>query len=410
MLSWANSFSICCILDSHDYQATNHKYDCLVAVGNTNLFFQDNNKLNSLREYCIANNKWLFGHVNFDLKSETENVISKKADRIGFSDISFFVPEILLILNENSIKIFSSLSIASKKIFEAINNFSRSKIEQITSRPSIKNLYSKEKYIEIVNKLKEHILRGDCYEINFCMEFFAENIYLTPEDTYKKLTKISPTPFSCFYKQNEKYLLCASPERYISKTGTKIISQPMKGTIARALNDSAKDDNLKKELQNSKKDRSENVMIVDLVRNDLARICKSGSITIDEIFGIQSFNKVHQMVSTISGTVDVDINFADVLKATFPMGSMTGAPKKRVLQLIDENEETGRGIFSGTVGYINPDNDFDFNVIIRSIMYNATTQTVSFMAGSGITFYSDPEQEYKECMLKAKGMFDAIYE
>ena len=145
-------------------------------------------------------------------------------------------------------------------------------------------------------------------------------------------------------------------------------------------------------------------MIVDLVRNDLTRICKEGSVRVDELFGVYTFPQVHQMVSTISGVIKEDVSFPQIIDAAFPMGSMTGAPKHRVMQLINEFEPSARGIFSGSVGYINPDGDFDLAVVIRSIMYNQSTQHLSYQVGSGITFYSDAEAEWEECLLKAEAI------
>ena len=160
----------------------------------------------------------------------------------------------------------------------------------------------------------------------------------------------------------------------------------------------------KEELFHSDKDRSENVMVVDLVRNDLSKVCEEGTVKVDELYGIYSFPQVHQMISTVSGELKKNISFTEIIKATFPMGSMTGAPKKRVMELIEQYEKTKRGIFSGCLGYISPNGDFDFNVVIRSIMYNASSNYLSFQAGSAITFYSDPEKEWEECLLKAEAI------
>jgi para-aminobenzoate synthetase component 1 len=233
------------------------------------------------------------------------------------------------------------------------------------------------------------------------MEFFAEDVKLDPLYCYQSLTTISPNPFSAFYKVNNSYLLCASPERFLRKEENKLISQPIKGTIKRNTTDAADDELLKQQLYKSEKDRSENVMVVDLVRNDLSRVCKEGSVQVDELFGIYSFPQLYQMISTISGEVNETLSFTDVLCATFPMGSMTGAPKRKVMQLIEQYEQSRRGLFSGAVGYISPTDDFDFNVVIRSIFYNAATNYLSYMVGSGITYYSNAEQEYEECLLKA---------
>jgi para-aminobenzoate synthetase component 1 len=256
-------------------------------------------------------------------------------------------------------------------------------------------------YIRIIQQLQQHILRGDCYEINFCQEFFASPVAIDPLQVYCSLSNTSPNPFAAYYKTGDRYLLCASPERYLKKEGNRIYSQPIKGTSQRNLQNEGEDIKNKEQLYNSAKDRSENVMIVDLVRNDLSKICEEASVQVEELFGIYSFPQVHQMISTVSGRLRSDIHFIQAIKATFPMGSMTGAPKKRVMELIEQYEQTRRGIFSGAVGYITPDGDFDLNVVIRSIMYNAAGKYLSFQAGSAITFYSDPEKEYEECLLKA---------
>jgi para-aminobenzoate synthetase component 1 len=220
-------------------------------------------------------------------------------------------------------------------------------------------------------------------------------------DLYESLTTISPNPFAAYYKLGDKHLLCASPERYLKKKGNKLFSQPIKGTSIRHPHNVQKDENSRLNLFHSEKDRSENVMVVDLVRNDLAKICQEGTVQVEELFGIYSFPQVHQMISTVSGLMRENMTIIEALKATFPMGSMTGAPKRKVMELIEKYEQSRRGLFSGAVGYISPDSDFDFNVVIRSILYNSTNKYLSFQTGSGITFYSNPEHEYEECLLKA---------
>ena len=249
--------------------------------------------------------------------------------------------------------------------------------------------------------MQNHILRGDCYEINFCQEFYAKKAIIDPLHIYQKLSAISPNPFSAFYRVDDKYLLCASPERYLLKKENQILSQPIKGTAPRQFGEEELDEQQKKALQQSHKERSENVMIVDLVRNDLSKICEEGSVMADELFGIYTYPQVHQMISTISGKISKNISFSDIIRATYPMGSMTGAPKKRVMELIEQYEHTKRGLFSGAVGYISPEGNFDFNVVIRSIFYNQPAQYLSYQVGSAITFYSDAEKEYEECLLKA---------
>jgi para-aminobenzoate synthetase component 1 len=249
--------------------------------------------------------------------------------------------------------------------------------------------------------LQQHIHRGDIYEVNFCQEFYA-TVKFSPEQAYLKLQKYSPAPYSCILKLNKNYLLAASPERFLKKTGKKIISQPIKGTSERNSNPK-KDTLLKESLRTSPKERSENIMIVDLVRNDLSRIAEPGSVNVDELCGVYSFEHVHQMISSISATLTTD-SINQIIRATFPMGSMTGAPKLNALKLAEDFEPVKRGIYSGAVGYITPEKDFDFNVVIRCIQYNVENMYLSYMVGGAITSLSIAEDEYKECLIKARAM------
>jgi para-aminobenzoate synthetase component 1 len=201
-----------------------------------------------------------------------------------------------------------------------------------------------------------------------------------------------------------------SPERYLKKEGKTILSQPIKGTAKRYPDNPELDLKNLNALKDSEKERAENIMVVDLVRNDLSKICEHGSVHVDELCKVYSFPQVHQMISTVSGTLRDDVQFSDAVKATFPMGSMTGAPKKKVMELIERYEKSKRGLFSGSIGYITPYNDFDFNVVIRSVLYNAATRYLSFHTGSAITFSSDPEKEYEECLLKAAAIKKALAE
>ncbi len=402
MLNWANRFNICSFLDNHQYSSNYHGVECLVAAGAAQVFNPTENILAQLSSFCKQQNDWLFGHINYDLKNSIEPLHSSHPDHIGFPDIFFFQPEIILQLQDNRLTI-SSLTTEPKIIFEEITN-SVCTMDHGPSAVTVNPRISKEQYIQTIQQLLKHIQRGDCYEINFCQEFYATQVSINPLHVYEQLTAISPNPFSCFYKLDEKYLLCASPERYLQKKGNRLLSQPIKGTFKRNMDSTKADELLKQQLQQSQKDRSENVMVVDLVRNDLSRICKEGTVQVEELFGVYSFPQVHQMISSITGELQEGIDFAGILKATFPMGSMTGAPKRKVMELIEQYEKTKRGIYSGAVGYISPAKDFDFNVVIRSILYNAHTQYLSYLVGGGITFYSNPEKEYEECLLKAEAI------
>ncbi len=397
VLNWANRFSTFCLLDNHQYQLHPHSEECLLAAGASRFIVADEQTdMSSLQQFIDSSKGWLFGHMAYDLKNQIEKLTSSRHDRIGFADFFFFEPEVLIKIKPGELHISATEpELYYQEIMDA-----PAVADEKTGHVSVSGRFSRDEYIAVVNELKKHILRGDCYEINFCHEFFADNADLNPLALYERLSNISPNPFSALYKLTDKWLICASPERFLRRQGQTVLSQPIKGTSKRMADDE-KDAENKNWLYNSAKDRSENVMVVDLVRNDLSKVCEEGTVKTDELFGIYSFPQVHQMISTVSGTLKKDVSFTEIIKATFPMGSMTGAPKKRVMELIEQYEKTRRGIFSGAVGYINPDGDFDFNVVIRSIMYNEATDYLSYQVGSGITWYCDAEQEWEECLMKA---------
>jgi para-aminobenzoate synthetase component 1 len=387
-------------LDNNQYSFKHHSYECIVAAGAKKILLpEDGAAFEMLRRFSSEHQDWMFGHFSYDLKNELEQLESSHPDGIGFPALFFFIPEVLIFLNETTVSIRSE-TLAPDIIFRQIMEASA----PVSADPvsvDFRGRYSKEEYLQTVRELQKHILRGDCYEINFCQEFYAESTSLDPCQVYLSLNQVSPNPFAAYYKIRDKYLLCASPERYLRKEGDTLISQPIKGTWNRNLEDPLEDERNRLLLLESSKERAENVMIVDLVRNDLSRVCEEGSVEVSELFGIYSFPQVHQMISTVTGRLKKDIHWADAVKAGFPVGSMTGAPKKRVMELIEQYERTKRGIFSGAVGYVTPWGDFDFNVVIRSLLYNDTGKYLSYQVGSGITFYCHPEREYEECLLKA---------
>jgi para-aminobenzoate synthetase component I len=401
MLNWVKPFNIFCLLDNQEYRFTDPAFECLLAAGAKHrIEINAGNAFDSLKHFYDEHKDWLFGHLSYDLKNETEQLSSENKDGIGFPDLHFFVPEIVLQLKKDELTIYCDDDAGT--IFKNIQSSGLLPLQN-TGTFVIQNRISQDEYIASIKKIQQHILRGDCYELNFCQEFFSTNAVIDPLSVYEKLIQVSPNPFSALYKLNDRYCICASPERYLKKKGNTILSQPMKGTSSRDK-DKMQDEANRNYLLNSEKEKSENVMVVDLVRNDLSKVCIEGTVKVDELFGIYSFPQVHQMISTISGEVKEDIHWVDIIKATFPMGSMTGAPKKRVMELIEEYEQTKRGLFSGSIGYIDPNGDFDFNVVIRSILYNAEAKYLSFQTGSAITFYSDAEKEYEECLLKAAAM------
>jgi len=425
MLSWASRFNICCFLDNHLYDLPSHSVECLLGAGVVDSIRAGaGNAFDLLEGFTHRHGgDWLFGHFGYDLAEETEparravGLGVRPDDPIGFPDLFFFVPAIVIELKAGSVRI-GSLGDDHAHIWESIlgevppgSPGSPGSSREWTGAPQLapfRARFSREEYLETIRALRQHILRGDCYEINFCQEFFSHPARVDPLQTWWALGEASPSPFSAFYRLDEKYLLCASPERYLRRTGDILLSQPIKGTSPRFPGDPAADKASRDGLQQSAKDRSENVMVVDLVRNDLSRICLPDSVRVEELYGIYSFPQVHQMISTIRGQLPPGTGFAAAVRATFPMGSMTGAPKNRVVGLIRQYERSRRGIFSGAVGYMRPGGDFDLNVVIRSILYNEAGSYLSYLVGSGITFYSDPDLEYEECMMKAEGMKKAL--
>ncbi|MFN5335574.1 MAG: anthranilate synthase component I family protein [Bacteroidota bacterium] len=402
VLCWAHQSGTCVFLDNHRYHLPHHQHECLVGAGiYASLNLNRGGAIDALQSFIDLHQDWCFGHLGYELQSETEEVNTQKINQAGFPDLFFFIPQVVVKLNDHEIQI-GSFSDDQETILEEIQT---TKCEMDTFiEVEIKDRIVRSEYMSTIDKIKHHILRGDCYELNYCMEFFSENTFLDPLFVYTQLTACSPNPFSAYYRNGDKYLLSASPERYLSKQGRAIYSQPIKGTIRRDLTDIKHDVQLKETLKKSNKDRSENVMVVDLVRNDLSRVCEEGSVKVEELFEVYTFPHLHHMISTISGVVREGTKFSDYIRASFPMGSMTGAPKKKVMELIDKFEPTARGIFSGALGYITPEGDFDFNVVIRSMVYNENTRYLSYHVGSGITGYSNAEKEYEECLIKAQAI------
>lgn len=405
---WAQQFDTVCILDNNQIENAFQlqEIEFALAVGSIDeLVGSGQNDWEKLKDFVDKHSQQtpIFGYLSYDLKNQLEKIHSKNKDSIGFESLFFFAPLHVILLDTNGQLMV--MSEHGNAIMEAIQQ------TELINEPiipiKIHQKVSKEKYIETVQKIQEHIVQGDVYELNYCVEFFAEQTTINPLSTYFELQSISPTPFSCFFKQNNTYLLSASPERFIKKSLNKLYSQPIKGTVRRSSNE-IEDEELKTRLVQSEKERAENLMIVDLVRNDLAKSCEVGTIEVDELFGIYSFKQVHQMISTVSGTIIDGIHPAEAISNAFPMGSMTGAPKLMAMQLIDQYENTKRGLYSGAVGYFAPNEDFDFNVVIRSIQYNESKKYVNFEVGSAITYDSVAEDEYEECLLKASAMLKAL--
>lgn len=402
-LQYASTFEVCCYLDSHHYPDKYGQHDCLIAFGTRQELTASVGKaFSSLKTFVNQHTDWMFGLLTYDLKNETEDLPDRNPDALLFPDLYFFVPQYLISINGTTAKVLKG----DEAIINQINA-SPALTEMPQTPLNIKGRFNKTDYLNSVEKIKEHIKRGDVYEMNFCQEFFAKNAIINPLAVYNNLAKVSPTPFSGFFKIGDKYILSATPERFLSKRGNILTSQPIKGTAKRST-DPLKDEAIKTDLKNSAKEQAENVMIVDLVRNDLTKSAVKGTVKVDELFGIYSFPQVHQMISTISCQLSPEVHLVDAIKNTFPMGSMTGAPKLSAMQLIDKYERSKRGAYSGSFGYITPNGDFDFNVVIRSILYNSSTQYLSFQVGGAITYQSEAEKEYEECLVKASAIREVL--
>jgi len=403
LLQWANQYSHVCFLESntrHQLQKNVvDEYDSILAVGLYSGFESNNkNAFQKLQHFLNNTNDWIFGNLCYDLKNEIENLDSKNSDNLFFENIYFFQPEYVFIQIGNTFQLQSMHQ--HQQLFEAIEALTIEDFSVSEKVELIPRLNEKE-YSITFDKIKDQIQAGNIYEMNFCFEFYADNVSISPLDVWFKLNELSHAPMSCFYKLNDKFIISATPERFLKKKNQKVIAQPIKGTAKRSSNQN-EDDLIKQSLAKNMKEQTENIMIVDLVRNDLSRLAKARSVKVDELFGVYTFKQVHQLISTISCDVDASIPVSEIIKQNFPMGSMTGAPKVSAMQLIEAFENTKRGAYSGSVGYFNPNGDFDFNVIIRSLLYNQQNKYLSYSVGSAITNAANANEEYNECLLKAK--------
>lgn len=406
--SWAQKFDTFCILDNNRIENALglQEVEFALAVGiKDSITGVGEGDWDQLKAFIDKHSGEIpvFGYLTYDLKNQLEVLQSSHTDYINFAPSFFFAPvHLILIDNQGQLMVMSEFADEIMKEIESLVIAPNIPQElQMTAK------VSRQEYINKVSQIKENIIKGDIYELNYCVEFYNENAKIDPLQTYFALQEISPTPFACFLKWENRYLISASPERFIRKSLNKLFSQPIKGTVRRS-EDPIKDLELIEALRNSEKEKAENLMIVDLVRNDLAKSSINGTIAVDELYGIYSFKQVHQMISTISSTIIDGIHPVDAIENAFPMGSMTGAPKVMAMKLIEQYEQTKRGLYSGSVGYFAPNEDFDFNVVIRSIQYNANNNYLNFEVGSAITFDSHAEQEYEECLLKAQAMLKAL--
>ena len=381
-------------------------YELIIAYGAKSFIQSSKNSLQKIDKYISCVNDWVFGFLSYDLKNEIENLSDLNKDIFNLPNIYFYQPKVIWLIKGEKARIYS---ISKKNLNEDWDKINSINYKECTKKSSIDLIprTSRDEYVKKIKKIKQRISKGDCYEMNFCFDMYSKNKKINPYKTYIKLNNYTRSPMSTFFKLNQLFLLSSSPERFIKRNNKTIISQPIKGTAKRGLN-STEDEEIKERLLSSPKELSENHMIVDLVRNDLSRLATKGSVKVKYLNKLNTFKRVHQLISTIEAKIESKTKFSKIISGMFPMGSMTGAPKIESMNIIDEYESTKRGLYSGSVGYIKPNKDFDFNVVIRSIIYDEILKEINVNVGSAITFKSNAESEFEECLLKAEPMIKSL--
>ena len=408
LLKWSEKSVTSVFLNSNNHKSQINNYEAILAIDSySEIPYTRNNSLNKLDNFLKNTQDWVFGYLSYDLKNELENLESKNIDSFDLPNLFFFQPKKIWLVSNSNVE---ALYLDGNQIdddWTEINKINLSEKFSKSNKIILKERLKKNQYQNKIKLLLDHIKRGDIYEANFCMEWFSQNANIIPSEVYIKLNEISKTPMSAFFKNKNLNLLSSSPERYIKRIKDRVVSQPIKGTSRRDQNDMV-DSKLMNELEANIKERSENIMIVDLIRNDLSRFSIPGSVIVKELCKVYPFKQVHQMISTVESKIKSNLSSSEIIKHTFPMGSMTGAPKVKAMNIIEDLEVSARGLYSGALGYIKPSGDFDFNVVIRSLIYDTNTKYLSFHVGSAITSKSKISNEYDECLLKAEAMISVL--
>ncbi|MFM7053239.1 MAG: anthranilate synthase component I family protein [Bacteroidota bacterium] len=410
-VSQKNTFAF---FDSHQGKSiptpiTGNRYAFLAMAGVYDEVKTSVNALHALDAFIIKHQQnldWICCLVSYDLKNEIEQLDTVGKEQIAFPTIHCFVPEIAFTVDETGLLCVHAASESPESVYNQLMAY-HSEDRGIVSGCRVKNKIDKQKYTDAFNQVTQHLMRGDIYEATLCQQAVVSFDDCDPTTLFNLLCDKSPNPFSVLYKDGNKAIACASPERFLRNDFDLLMSQPMKGTSRRS-DDQYEDARLKASLASSEKECAENVMIVDLVRNDLSKVAQKGSVKVDELFGVHSFATVHQMITSVSCRLQADIGFASILKATFPMGSMTGAPKISAMKIIDRIEGFKRGMFSGTIGFFAPGGYFDFNVVIRTICLDLENKLATVTAGGAITVHCELESEWQECLLKLKPQLQAL--
>jgi para-aminobenzoate synthetase component 1 len=398
-LHWGAGFPHCTYFEHNDLAYPHGTFERLLAVAPAGAESADS--LDDLPGQQ-ATGAPRFGFLTYDLKNDIEALQSENFACFAWPRLYFFRPETWLVWRADMLEIHGQADdVLDQILAQAVPTATA------MAMPAMRPRLPKADYLRAVDAIREDILNGEVYELNLCQEFYAENVTLSPVEVFWQLMQASPAPFAGFVRWHHHFLLCASPERFLAHRQGQLISQPIKGTIRRGATPAA-DEQQRQALLHDEKERAENLMIVDLVRNDLARVAQTGTVRVPELFGLYPFRHLWQMISTVTADLRPGTDLAEILHATFPMGSMTGAPKIRAMQLIEHYESSRRGLYSGSIGYVDAAGNFDFNVVIRSLQYRQDSGYLSFQVGSAITYDSDPEREYEECLLKAKALLEVL--
>jgi para-aminobenzoate synthetase component 1 len=393
-------------LDSNNYPDIYGEFNWAILIGETVKLEINTNRIdpwNALSAFIKNKKAPLLGtFLTYDLKNSRENLHSSIEDKTGFPLLACWEPSsIIAEKRDGSSFYYGNYEQYLKQTENLVEE------ENFLNEISLKPALTKEEYLSGFEKIQQALQAGDIYEMNFCQHFSANIKSIDPISLYQKLNKLSPAPFSGIIKYNNSWLICSSPERFLKRNGNELFSQPIKGTIRKFANENENNAAML-QLKENPKEINENVMIVDLVRNDLSHFAIKNGVEVTELCNVYPFATVNHMISTVNAKLKPGAETTEILAKAFPMGSMTGVPKIKALEIADALENFQRRLYSGSIGYFTNQSDFDFNVVIRSITWNEQNGYFSFSAGSAITIQANGEDEYNECMLKAEALFNAI--
>ena len=382
------------------------------------------NLQNELNKYKVENNTHLpfiggaVGYLSYDLGNYIEKLPRTAIDDTNVYDLYFGFYNWVIVIDHLESKTYIAtpdLDIEKetniiKNIEKKINKAEINGIDSIcyeekeVEKTKLTSNFTKNEFENAVRKVQDYIRQGDIYQANLTQRFYGKTT-LSSYELYRDLRRFSPAPFGAFLNFEDSHILSNSPERFIKCVDRKVETRPIKGTRPRGKN-KEEDLRLQEELRNSEKDRAELLMIVDLERNDIGRISKIGTVKVPELFVIEPYANVNHLVATVVGELDDDKDCVDAIKATFPGGSITGAPKIRSMEIIDELEPTKRNVYTGSIGYIGFNGDMDLNIAIRTIIKK--DNNVYFQVGGGMTWDSNPADEYQETLDKAQSIMKAL--